>query len=165
LMLRLSDLMRYSLYETHLPTVPLSDEIKYMKNYIELEKIRLEDSFSLDFNINNGQEMALLNAEIAPLILIVFVENTFKHTRNLQNEPIKVVIELRELADNWLYFSVENNYLKLPESLQIETKKTGGLGLENVRKRLEALYPAGLHWLEIMDKEQIFTIKLKIKLR
>ncbi len=168
LMLRLSDLMRYSLYETHLKTVPISDEIKYLKNYIELEKIRLEDSLQLDFNINNDNKTALINAEIAPLILIVFVENAFKHARNLQNEPIRIGIELRQLADNWFYFSVENNYLKLPKSLinstQLTTKKSGGLGLENVKRRLEALYPAGLHSLEIINEEAFFKVKLKIKL-
>jgi two-component system, LytTR family, sensor histidine kinase LytS len=166
LMLRLSDLMRYSLYETHLQTVPISDEIKYLKNYIELEKIRLEDSFQLDFNINNGKEKELFNPEIAPLILIVFVENAFKHARNLQNEPIKITIELRELADNWLEFSVENNYLTMPKSIaQINnTKKSSGLGLENVKRRLEALYPADLHSLTINDDGQFFKINLKIKL-
>jgi two-component system, LytTR family, sensor histidine kinase LytS len=168
LMLRLSDLMRYSLYETHLQTVPISDEIKYMQNYIELEKIRLEDNFQLTFNINDNNKTALLTAEIAPLILIVFVENAFKHARNLQNEPIKIGIELKQLADNWLYFSVENNYLKLPKSLvdstPLVTKKSGGLGLENVKKRLEALYPAGFHSMEIINEEAFFKIKLKIKL-
>jgi two-component system, LytTR family, sensor histidine kinase LytS len=164
LMLRLSDLMRYSLYETHLQTVPISDEIKYLKNYIELEKIRLEDNFQLDFNINNEDKKELFNAEIAPLILIVFVENAFKHARNLQNEPIKISIELKQLADNWFYFSVENNYLKLPKSLINSNKKSGGLGLENVKRRLEALYPAGLHTLEITDNGQLFKINLKIKL-
>jgi two-component system, LytTR family, sensor histidine kinase LytS len=165
LMLRLSDLMRYSLYETHLQTVPISDEIKYLKNYIELEKIRLEDSFQLEFIINDGKEKDLFNPEIAPLILIVFVENAFKHARNLQNEPIKITIELRQLSDNWLGFSVENNYLKMPQSVaQINGKKSGGLGLENVKRRLEALYPADLHVLDIQDNGQFFKIKLKIKL-
>jgi two-component system, LytTR family, sensor histidine kinase LytS len=169
LMLRLSDLMRYSLYETHLPNVPISDEIKYLKNYIALEKIRLEDNFQLDFKINNGNENTLFNYEIAPLILIVFVENAFKHARNLQNEPIKIIIELNELANNWLYFSVENNYFKLPNSLanstQLSNKKNSGLGLENVKRRLEALYPHHLHDLTINNNGQFFKIELKIKLR
>lgn len=168
LMLRLSDLMRYSLYETQLPNVPISDEIKYLKNYIALEKIRLEDNFQLDFKINNGDEKTLINWEIAPLILIVFVENAFKHARNLQNEPIKIMIKLSQLADNYLYFSVENNYVKLPQSLgnsaQLKGKKSGGLGLENVKKRLEALYPADLHDLKINDNGHLFKIELKIKL-
>ena len=168
LMLRLSDLMRYSLYETQLQNVPISDEIKYLKNYIELERIRLEDNFQLDFKINNGNEKDLFNWEIAPLILIVFVENAFKHARNLQNEPIKITIELNELANNWLYFSVENNYLTLPQSLinstQLSNKKSGGLGLENVKRRLEALYPNDLHDLKINNNGQFFKIELKIKL-
>ncbi len=163
LMLRLSDLMRYSLYETHLKTVPISDEIKYLKNYIELEKIRLEDNFNLDFNVDKNNENDLMNWEIAPLIFVVFVENAFKHTRNLQNEAIKVVIELKKIGDNWISFSVENNYVKMPLSLtQLTTKKSGGLGLENVKRRLEALYPAGLHILEITDNGQLFKINLKI---
>jgi two-component system, LytTR family, sensor histidine kinase LytS len=168
LMLRLSDLMRYSLYETQLQKVPIGDEIKYLKNYIELEKIRLEDSFQLDFNIEKDEEKGLFNQEIAPLIFIVFVENAFKHARNLQNEPIKVVIELKQLADSWIRFSVENNYLLVPKSLSDSTKllhkKSGGLGLDNVKQRLQALYPAGLHSLEIQDNGQLFKINLKIKL-
>ncbi len=165
LMLRLSDLMRYSLYETHLQTVPISDEIKYLKNYIELEKIRLEDNFKLDFNIDKNNEKEIFNWEIAPLIFVVFIENAFKHTRNLQNEAIKVVIELKKMDDNCLGFSIENNYVKMPNSLtQLKVKKSGGLGLENVKRRLEALYPAGLHVLEITDNGQLFKINLKIKL-
>ena len=168
LMLRLSDLMRYSLYETQLPNVPISDEIKYLKNYIALEKIRLEDNFQLDFKINNGNEKALINWEIAPLILIVFVENAFKHARNLQNEPIKITIELNQLENNYLFFSVENNYVTLPKSLgnsvQLKGKKSGGLGLDNVKKRLEALYPADLHELKINNNGLFFKIELKIKI-
>ena len=86
----------------------------------------------------------------------------------MQNEPIKIGIELKPLKDNWFYFSVENNYLKLPKSLinsnKLNNKKSSGLGLENVKRRLEALYPAGLHALEIEDNGQLFKINLKIKL-
>jgi two-component system, LytTR family, sensor histidine kinase LytS len=174
LMLRLSELMRYSLYGTNKPTVLLKDEIRYLKNYIELEKIRLEDTLKLSFNEN---ALTSDGIEIAPLILIVFVENAFKHSRNIQNEDIDIKIDISVSDIGWLTFKIENNYtnsgknpIKTVEKAQNviasdSVANVGGIGLENVKKRLEALYPAGLHTLVFEDDGHIFKVRLKIKLK
>lgn len=165
LMLRLSELMRYSLYGTNRATVPLEDEIRYLKNYVALEKIRLEDTLQLSFHTEFAGYETL---EIAPLILIVFVENAFKHSRNIQNEPIDIQIDLHFAADDWLIFKVKNNYaLQLGTPVEWEYKNlgtTGGIGLENVKKRLEALYPNDLHELKFEKEDHYFQVELKIKL-
>jgi hypothetical protein len=176
LMLRLSELMRYSLYGTNKPTVFLKDEIRYLKNYIELEKIRLEDTLKLDFNENTVEERNSDTIskvgdgiEIAPLILIVFVENAFKHSRNIRNEAIDIKIEISVSGIGWLTFSVESNYTNADKS-EVKTAEKGlntegGIGIENVKKRLEALYPAPLHDLGFEDDGHIFKVRLKIKLK
>jgi two-component system, LytTR family, sensor histidine kinase LytS len=188
LMLRLSELMRYSLYGTNKTVVPLKDEIRYLKNYIELEKIRLEDTLKLTFIENTEGERnpnkigkGLDNIEIAPLILIVFVENAFKHSRNIQNEAIDIKIEISVSDIGWLTFKVENNYTSVDKkdlkmghvpasnsgavSANDGGANEGGIGIENVKKRLEALYPAGLHDLIFEDDRHIFKVRLKIKLK
>jgi sensor histidine kinase YesM len=159
LMLRMSELMRYSLYGTNRPLVPLEDEIRYLKNYIELEKIRLEDTLKLNFEDKTIQNTEVAqNLEIAPLILIVFVENAFKHSRNIKDEPVDIQIVISVSEIGWLTFKVENNYNRDVQNTE------GGIGLENVKKRLEALYPAGLHVLIFEDDGHFFKVKLKIKL-
>ncbi len=171
LMLRLSELMRYSLYGTNRKTVPLNDEIQYLKNYIELEKIRLEDTLKLSFTNNIveernpdtiGKEVDAL--EITPLILIVFVENAFKHSRNIQSEPIEIKINISLSDSSWLTFKVENNYSKPPISFKNIDNTEGGIGLKNVKKRLEVLYPDGQRILEFNDDGHYFKVHLKIKL-
>jgi LytS/YehU family sensor histidine kinase len=165
LMLRLSELMRYSLYGTNRSTVPLEDEIRYLKNYVELEKIRLEATLQLSFHT---EFVGYETVGIAPLILIVFVENAFKHSRNIQNEPIDIQIDLHFVADDWLIFKVKNNYAPQVEPPieweYIDQGVTGGIGLENVKKRLEALYPNGLHELMFEKDDHYFQVELKIKL-
>jgi sensor histidine kinase YesM len=155
LMLRLSDLMRYSLYGTNRETVPLKDEIQYLKNYIELEKIRLEDTLQLDFHDNTEGVDGL---EIAPLILIVFVENAFKHSRNITNEAVVIKIKISVSATNWLTFYVENNYTALSQNTE------GGIGLENVKRRLNVLYPNELHTLNYGSDGRFFKVNLTLKL-
>jgi two-component system, LytTR family, sensor histidine kinase LytS len=175
LMLRLSDLMRYSLYGTNQATVPLKEEIEYLKNYIEIEKIRLENTLQLDFQDDTG---AVETLNIAPLILIVFVENAFKHSRNRTSEPIVINVKISVSQTEWLVFEVENNYV--PTIIPKPTSKTrsnpaitwhipqekeeGGIGLKNAIKRLNVLYPNGLHTLSFDDNGHFFKIKLTLKL-
>lgn len=180
LMLRLSELMRYSLYGTNKTVVPLKDEIRYLKNYIELEKIRLEDTLKLTFIENSVEERnpctigkGGIDTEIAPLLLIVFVENAFKHSRNIQNEAIDIKIEISVSDIGWLTFNVENNYTSVGKKhlkmgnvpASNSEANEGGIGIENVKKRLEALYPARLHDLIFEDDGHIFKVRLKINLK
>jgi LytS/YehU family sensor histidine kinase len=158
LMVRLSELLRYSLYETNQATVPLLSEIAYLKSYIELEKIRLEETLAFEFNVEIDP---LSNLEIAPLIFIVFVENAFKHAKNVENDVVKIKIDVSVSNGNELFFSIKNNCLTNAKDVDYNRS---GIGLENVRKRLNVLYPNGLHTLNVEKMGDFFEVKLRIKL-
>lgn len=155
LMIKLSDLLRYSLYETKNDLVSIYKEVAYLKNYIELEKIRLESTLDMEFisEISENED-----AGIAPLVLMVFVENAFKHARQVLNEPITIKIKMSLSKEKVLTFIVENNYFHKGQD------HAGGLGLVNVKKRLELLYPGDLHHLIITKDGKLYKVNLQIKL-
>jgi two-component system, LytTR family, sensor histidine kinase LytS len=159
LMVRLSELLRYSLYETTSAQVPLAHEITYLENYIELEKIRLEDSLEFEFKAHVGHAAQL---EIAPLIFIVFAENAFKHAKNVEDDFTKIAIEISVSQADVLTFTVTNNCLQNPENIDYNKR---GVGLENVRKRLNVLYPEPLHKLNIEKNKNYFQVELCIHLK
>ncbi|MDB5228265.1 MAG: hypothetical protein JWN78_2458 [Bacteroidota bacterium] len=154
LMLQLSDLLRYSLYETNQTFVPLEKEIKYIRNYIDLEKIRIGERLEVNIHFD---EPAIDGIKIAPIILIVFVENSFKHSRNLLNEKIKIDFEL-SFKDDWIIFKTTNNFSPAEKDVN------SGIGIENVRKRLAHLYPDE-HTIEINTSDNIYTSVIRIKAR
>jgi sensor histidine kinase YesM len=157
LMVRLSSLLRYSLYETKNTTVPLTQEITYLNDYIALEKIRLEDA--LDFSFVS-EIPPHCNAEIAPLILVVFVENAFKHAKNIMEGVIQISISISLDEQNRFSFRVKNNCLKN----NIPDPAKNGIGLTNVKKRLEVLYPNGAYQLETVLVDGTFSVYLQIQL-
>jgi LytS/YehU family sensor histidine kinase len=159
LMVRLSDLLRYSLYETNNETVPILSEIAYLKNYMELEKIRLEDT--LDFEFNADLQHAH-HFEIAPLIFIVFVENAFKHAKNVEDDIVRIKIDLTVSEEGVVSFEVKNNCLLNEKTIDYNAH---GIGLENVRKRLNVLYANGLHELNAEKTGNYFDVKLRIDLK
>ena len=153
-MLRLSDLLRHSLYETQKPAVPLVSEIVILKSYIELESIRLEDNLQLQHEDTVPPDDPHL---IAPLILIVFIENAFKHAKRVQSEPVYISVNT-SIVNNWFQLRVQNNY-------KPEKKSTPhGIGLTNVIRRLEVLYPDSKHQLRITNDNNLFTVDLGIQL-
>jgi hypothetical protein len=154
LMLRLSDLLRHSLYETQKSLVPLGEEIKVLKSYMDLERLRLESNLKLEFDCTIPEDNPY---RISPLLLIVFMENAFKHAKTVQFTPVEIFIQLR-LQDDWFRFIIKNNY-----NLQ-SAASSNGIGLRNVIRRLEVLYPNGQHELIINKDEQYYTITLELKL-
>lgn len=158
LMLQLSELLRYSLYETNHKWVTLQQEINYLKNYVELEKIRLEDTVIIEFNT---QEINFENYKIAPLLLVVFVENAFKHAKTIGNKEIFIKINFVILHNDILNFKVENNFDNIKTN---NLEKPSGIGLENVKKRLNVLYPNELHNLNITNTDEHFKASLLLKL-
>ena len=158
-MIRLSDLLRYSLYETNQEKVPLQDEIEYFKNYIELEKIRLESNLDIEFNINVSNPEKY---QIAPLLFIIFIENAFKHARNTVNEPVFIAINIDVSSDGILNLTVKNNYNTNAQQ-NFATEK--GIGLENVKKRLAVIYPNGKHVLSIHQDDKFYNVSLTIDLK
>lgn len=155
LLLKLSDLLRYTVYDTKATLVALDDEINYIKNYIDFEKIRLGERLELTAN---WPETLAEAPPIAPMLLIVFVENAFKHSKNTQDPRIKIAIDL-QIWGKTLLFSVQNSFdSNLPKNTP---EQHSGLGLENVKKRLELAYP-NRHDLSIAQKNNTFMIKLRL---
>lgn len=154
LMLRLSDLLRHSLYETEKPLVPINDEISVLKSYIELESVRLEDDLKMEFD---NAIPANAQQTIAPLVLIVFIENAFKHAKLVQGRSVNIYIKAM-LHGNCFNFTVKNNYNK-----QVQPS-VNGIGLTNVKRRLEVLYPGLKHQLTIVRDDEFYTVNLQLQL-
>ena len=155
LMLKLSELLRYSVYDTEQTFVQLEKELTYLKNYVELEKIRLNEDVTIEFN----QSGDFSNQQIAPLLLIVFVENSFKHFSYKRNESGFIIINLSN-RENILSLSIKNS---IDSTIYAENKKSKGIGLSNVQKRLNMLYPKK-HQLEIRHESDFYEVYLKIDL-
>jgi len=154
LMLRMCELLRHSLYETQKPLVPVNEEIKVLKSYINLESLRLEEDLKLEF-VNTIPEDAPY--QIAPLILIVFMENAFKHAKYVPSEPIHIDVRMT-LDDGWFNLMIRNNYNK------DRKESANGIGLTNVKRRLEVLYPNQQHRLTI-TRDDLFSIQLQLQLQ
>ncbi len=155
LMLKLSDLLRYSLYDTKEQLVPLEKEIKYIQNYVSLESIRLEDKTDIKLNISQN----IPAFHIAPMLLIVFVENAFKHLGVTKNEKSMVFIDI-QIRDSELQFSCVNTTTKGYVNME---KGKSGIGLSNAKKRLSLIYP-NRHTLKVEDKEEEYSVDLTLKL-
>jgi len=149
--LELSNLLRYMLYEVGDDLVPLSKEVEMLENYIELQKLRVEDSAHVSFHFKGNIE----DVRIAPLLVFPLVENAFKHGLKGDSNDAYVKISL-EIRDEQIYFDVRNNIGKVDD---MEKGKYGGIGLENVSRRLELIY-AGNYQMDITTKENEYRVKL-----
>jgi LytS/YehU family sensor histidine kinase len=155
LVLGLSDLLRSILYECNKDYIAVEQEIKMIKNYITLEKIRYGNKLDVSMNISEDDT----GLQIAPLLLLPFVENCFKHGASQ-------VIDQPWLSI-YLDFDEDNMYMKLINGKSLNNVKShfySGIGLDNVRRRLEMLY-AGKFLLEIKDEEEVFIVELKLQLQ
>lgn len=151
----LSDIMKYLTYESNAKQVPLEKEVKLLQNYIDIEQLRLDDTD--DTTISFNLESSLENHQIVPVILLPLVENAFKHGVK-PDQKCLVSIKLN-VVNKQLNFSIKNTFFDF-ENREIKEK---GIGLENVRKRLELRYPK-LHSLETFQQEGYFFTQLTIKL-
>ncbi|GAB4406626.1 MAG: histidine kinase [Bacteroidia bacterium] len=151
--IRLSELMRYMLYTSEAERLPLTQEVDYLRNYIELQRIRFEDDVQITFRAETIDESAL----IEPMMLIPFVENAFKHGIGLVQDP---VIDIWLRADRQrLDFIVRNKIA--PESAA-EKDRSSGIGLRNIRRRLELLHP-DTHTLDIDTSDGWFVANLSLR--
>lgn len=154
-LLKLSGMLRYMLYECNADKVALKKEIEYIKNYIDL--MLLKDSKGL--NVETGIEKNPPNLMIAPLLLIPFIENAFKHSKIEDIEKNWIKIKLKTVGKH-LFFETANS---IPEG-HFAKDKAGGIGLKNVKRRLEIMYP-GKHQLIIdTNEDKIFKVNLEIEL-
>jgi len=151
-LLKLSSLMRYMLYEADEEKVPLEKETEYLQSYIDLQQQRFGNNVAVNFH----SEVPDKHYDIEPMLLIPFVENAFKHgTGMIENASID--IELRA-KNNMLNFVVRNKYN--PESIEIKDK-TSGIGMSNVKRRLNLLY-GGNHSLLISKNDGWFSVSLQL---
>ncbi len=155
--LKLSDLLNYMLYECNADTVPLSKEIKLVKDYISLEKIRYGQRLNISFSVRGELDSKML----APMLILPFVENCFKHGVSEELHESWVNIDL-ELKQGILTLKVENSKSKNGTGEDhFEYKE--GIGLNNVKRRLELLY-GETHELDLHDESDSFLVVLKIKI-
>ncbi|MEL6676300.1 MAG: histidine kinase [Bacteroidota bacterium] len=151
---KLSQLMRYMLYEANEPKVPLSKEIAYIENYIDLQKLRTNGSTHIDFQVSGAIQQQL----IAPMLFIPFIENAFKHGISTVR-PSSIDIEVA-LEGDQLEFKIEN---PIHRNGQAKPDEYGGIGLKNVQKRLELIYPQRYD-LDISDFDQKYRVQLSLTL-
>lgn len=151
LILKLSDMMRYSIYESENETVTLKEEVDYLKNYIELHKMRYHKNIVVNFNCDIDD-----NKRVAPLLFIILLENAFKHGVENLRENANVTINFTS-SENNIKFTIENN-VDSSENLKSEP----GIGLKNLKRRLELTYP-NKHNLLFSSTENTFSAQLILK--
>jgi LytS/YehU family sensor histidine kinase len=151
---KLSQMMRYMIYDSNHPKVLLSKEIEYMHNYISLERLRLNNQIPIKFDITGNTE----NVWISPLIFITFLENAFKHGVSNSNPKAWISISI-ELRDKECIYIVENSKTAEQKDVLVKT----GIGLQNVQRRLELSYP-GQYTLSTKETPEKYIIQLNLQL-
>jgi hypothetical protein len=159
--LRIADLLDYMLYRCDQPLVPLAGEIEHLQTYLKLERLRYDERVDVTFNVDGSTA----DAHVAPLLLVPFIENSFKHSASQTADRAWIRIGLR-IAEEELHLTVANS--KPPGASLGETgdglpRTAAGIGLENVRRRLDLLYP-NAHELNIRDTATQFTVHLRLPL-
>lgn len=153
--LKLSQIMRYILYECQAPSVPLSKEIEHIQNYLELQRLRLNTEAQINLTLSGD----FSNAAVAPLLFIPFIENGFKH--GLKGNGTEAYIHISfTLEGQTLIFQTQNDK---GQADQWTDQKHQGIGIKNTRRRLALLYPKK-HELEIVDEAKHFNVQLKLTL-
>ena len=153
--MQLSDLLRYAMYETNKPKVPLESEVEFMRNYIELMKLRCNEMTNVNsqFTIQNSQ------LEVAPLLFISLIENAFKHGMN-SNAPATIDISLVQ-QDGMLVFTCDNTNNPKPT----KDRSGSGIGLENTRRRLNLLYAGRYQWDQTITSENIYHVRITLNIK
>lgn len=149
---KFSDMLRYQLYEAGGDKIPIEKEIDFLNDYVALQKLRKDDKYTVDFSATP----AVKGFSIEPLLLVSFVENAFKHISHRSNETNFVKVKLSK-TNGTIDFMVENS-----KENAISTEKNGGIGLQNVKRRLELLYP-GKYDLNIQNGAEVYTVHLKLQ--
>ncbi len=151
---KFSEMLRYQLYECNEHEIPVEKEISYLKNYVELQRLRKDENYSIDFSCAPN----LINFSLPPLLLVPFVENAFKHVSHFTDKKNIIRINVCK-AENFFRFSVFNT----KDSSEQRISENGGIGLKNVKRRLELLYK-GRYLLDVVDSPEKFEVNLELKL-
>ncbi|MEZ4898191.1 MAG: histidine kinase [Saprospiraceae bacterium] len=156
IVIKLSEMLRYMLYECNEKRVLLPKEIKYIRNYLDLEQLRQGNKANITFEVKGE----VSEQRIAPLMFIPFLENAFKHglNRGISHGFVRILMEVH---GNDLHFEIENS--KPPSLPNPEMRKVGGIGLMNVKRRLNLIYPQA-YALTIEDQPDAYTVKMDLNL-
>lgn len=157
LILKLSDLMRHIIYESRENYIRLEKELEFVDNFISLQKIRTSDKIKISYTRLSD----IPSGKIAPLLFEPFIDNAFKHgLPGTENEDF-INIHISSTTNNFLEFTITNNYEVAPQW----NNKNSGIGIENVKQRLQHLYAKNEYALEIRKENQIFSVKLQLKIK
>ncbi|MCB0735782.1 MAG: histidine kinase, partial [Bacteroidetes bacterium] len=157
LVLKLSDILRYILYDGGEQWVSLEKEVAYLRNYLDLEHIRNGDRLKIQFDINGD----IRGKQVAPMLFLTFLENSFKHGIHQKTTEGYVQVTM-DVSDEDLHFRIANS--KAPKLNGTKPSDVGGIGLENIRKRLNLLYP-NRHDLSIADQPDEYVVDLHLDLK
>jgi len=155
IVMKLSELLRFMIYESNTPKIPLTKEINLLQNYITLEELRYGDRLDMSITITGNVE----NYQIAPFLLLPFLENAFKHGTSKQLDQCWISMSL-SVENSVMYFKLVNS---LESQSEEENLKVGGLGLQNVQKRLELLYKNKYTFITC-KLEEVFVVDLELTL-
>ncbi|MEP6948159.1 MAG: histidine kinase [Ginsengibacter sp.] len=154
MLLTFSEMLRYQLYECNIEKIPIEKEINYIRNYVALQQVRKEESLVVKLNIYDNVK----GFTIAPLLFIAFIENAFKYVSNNDLKENRVEILLCSF-ENSLLFKIFNT----KETYHITDTKNRGIGIANVKRRLELLYP-GKYNLNIVNRDSDYQVTLKLQI-
>lgn len=154
---KFSNLLRYQLYECNDTYIPLDMEVRFLQNFFELESLRQEDNQQVDLQLRLPAAGDLV---IAPFLLIPFLENAFKHVSQHSEKPNRIWVNL-ELKGKELIMEAGNTINQ--HHLSVQDLRVGGIGLQNVRRRLALLYP-NRHTLEVLEAATTYTVHLRLQL-
>ncbi len=153
---KFSEMLRYQLYECGGERIEIEKEIRYLEDYVDLQRLRKDEKYKVNFNCSAN----VRGFSIEPLLLISFVENSFKHLSHFGNGKINEVNININRVNGDFHFLVKNT---VDYTSKQNTDPVGGIGLRNVKRRLELLYP-GTHQLSIHENEGWFEVDLKLKI-
>jgi len=157
---KFSELLRYQLYECNEPQIPLTREWAYVGNFIELQSLRQDHDF-IDLKVTID-DTGMDNFSIAPFVIIPFIENAFKHVSRRDDRSNWIVMNLG-VKEAYLHFSIENSVSTVHRA-SAEAVKVGGIGLQNVKRRLDLTYPDQYRLL-IDEKPDRYAVKLELALQ
>lgn len=150
----LSDMLRYVLYDSEQDLVSIKKELNYIEDYLQLSALKSSEVYPIttDFTLDNEEQ------QIAPMLFIPFIENAIKHSYIEQGEGSFISIKLHQIQND-IYFEIKNSLSRK----HIQKDKVGGIGIDNVKQRLEIIYP-NKYQLAISENDTVFSVILKISL-
>lgn len=150
---KFSEMLRYQLYECNGHEIPVEREIGYLKNYVELQRLRKDENYTIEFSCSPE----LINFKLPPLLLLPFIENAFKHVSHFSDKKNVIKVELSKTGNLFrlTVFNTKDNPQKVSEN--------GGIGLKNVKRRLELLYK-DRYLLDVVNVNEKFEVTLELKI-